>query len=83
MFYSNRRPEREGWPQVLWGTEPCVSREFHGGMYVEQSMFRDIENLPQQPRGRDGSWARVAWEGKQMGLLHVGRGGQITLGMGV
>lgn len=52
-------------------------------MYVEQSMFRDIENLPQQPRGRDGSWARVAWEGKQMGLLHVGREGQITLGMGV
>ena len=41
---------------------------------MEQSMFRDIENLPQQPRRRDGIRARVAWEGKQMGLLNAGRG---------
>ena len=51
-------------------------------MYVVQSMFRDIENLPQEPRRRDGIQARGAWEGRQMGLLNVGYGGQITLGMG-
>lgn len=64
-------PRKRRVAQALWGTEPCVSREFHGGMYVEQSMFRDI--ISHSSPGKRWQLGQSGGEGKQMGLLHVGR----------